>query len=442
MKTNLAIFAIVLLSLSPLTLGESNQYSPLIKPKEIALKWLESQMVPNQIVTKKESKRDGLILSYDHPKSKKGYKYIYSRSNLYDNALAVIVFTMENRLDLAKKIILALEKSAPDGTLFFNYNTHNLWPNINDAEGALQRIGANAWFGYAVSFYLSSLKRRGETPTQEIKDFLKRITEKHLSYLYKESNPPNESPDLREGLFLGGENSYELIIDSDKVIEKFIEEKVKWASIEHNIDSYFFLKEANIHLKDKRLDLTLKRIKEVLLSKGWNPKLQQFNQGIRKNGPDTSEALDMASWGSLFLVSINETEKARLALKKTLSYSNKAANGFIGHKPYHNSFLFNQESVANKLMGDHKKWNEFNMIWFEGTFGVIMAQLKLGEKEEAKKQLVLSTSFQNSQTGAFPYASNEIPLSFSTSPSVASTAWFILCISVLENQNHLKLFWQ
>jgi len=413
----------------------------LIIKKEQALRWLESQMVPNQIVKKKQVKRDGLILSYDHPKSVKGYKYIYSRSNLYDNALAVIVFTMENRQDLAKKIILALEKSSPDGKLFFNYNTHNLWPNINDSQGALQRVGANAWLGYAIAFYISSLKRKNQAPSNEVLNFLQRITKVHLQYLYKRSKKRIGVTDSRDNLFLGGENSYELILSEGKVVEEFKKEKIKWASIEHNIDSYFYLKEANNHLKDGRIIPILKQLKQVLIEKAWNPKLQQFNQGIRANGPDTSEALDMASWGSLFLTSIDEKEKAKAALKKTFAYSTQTPKGFLGHKPYINSYIFKEEKIAKNLIGVHHKWKNFDFIWFEGTFGVIMAKLKLGENEEVKKQLILSTSFQNSKTGAFPYATKEIPLSFSTSPSVASTAWFILCVSALQSKENLDLFW-
>ncbi len=415
----------------------------LSRQKKKALSWLKSQLTPNSVVETKMTRRENFVLSYNHPKDIKGYPYIFSRSNLYDNALAIIVFTMEEEYSLAEKVILALEKASPDGTLYFNYNTHNLWPNINDHEGALIRTGASAWLGYAISFYLNQMKLKNiEKP--EINSFLLRIVKKHLTYLC-----PCDQKDPRHSLFLGGNNSYRLQKDQGgEIVEVFEKKPISWVSIEHNIDTYFFFKEALNLLKDKRLKKKIKEtknnLKEVLVNRAWNEELSQFNQGLRKEGPDSEEALDMASWGAIFLKSINHEKKATMALNKTNSYLSSQQSHGKGHLPYINKTIFESPEVSKVLLGEHQNWNDSNLLWFEGTFGVLMAKLKVFPIKN--KALVISelnnlTYYQNSESGAFPYATINIPFSFSNSPSVASTAWFILCISALEREDNLNNFW-
>ena len=80
------------------------------------------------------------------------------------------------------------------------------------------------------------------------------------------------------------------------------------------------------------------------------------------------------------------------------------------------------------------------MVWSEGSLGVAMAYLKMGEKEKAKSILEEISKMQM-PSGGFQYATQEIPFQFSPSPSMAGTAWFAMVALALENETLLKLFW-
>jgi hypothetical protein len=124
--------------------------------KERALEWIHSQIVPNTSVSSPSPDRRNLIISYEVPKSDEAYPYIYSRSSIYDNAVAAIAFLSYNQQSKAGDILEALSRLVnDDGSLFFSYNTHNSWPNQGDHEGAIIRSGALAWVGYATVFYLN-----------------------------------------------------------------------------------------------------------------------------------------------------------------------------------------------------------------------------------------------------------------------------------------------
>ena len=149
--------------------------------------WLTLQMVPNKVV--KNPVRKNLILSYDHDPNTKGYKYIFSKSSLYDNALAIIAFSMVGSYDQAYKIILAMKETAPEGHFYFNYNTNNYWPNKKDRFGALTRNGASAWMGYALAYYLKLKlnKDKKYVKTQEYSD-LKLYLDKVITEILKYKN--------------------------------------------------------------------------------------------------------------------------------------------------------------------------------------------------------------------------------------------------------------
>ena len=125
--------------------------------KEKAVAWLKSQIVPNNIVKEPVQDRRNLLISYKVPKDSDVYRYVFSKASLYDNALAVIAFSMVGEYALAERIIEASSRVlSPDNDLWFSFNTHNSWPNRNDHGGAIVRSGASAWLGYAITFYLKT----------------------------------------------------------------------------------------------------------------------------------------------------------------------------------------------------------------------------------------------------------------------------------------------
>lgn len=59
------------------------------------VQWLLDEQVPNSTVPSPAPGRSGLVISYVIPESDPGYPYLFSRSWIYDDALAVISWSME-----------------------------------------------------------------------------------------------------------------------------------------------------------------------------------------------------------------------------------------------------------------------------------------------------------------------------------------------------------
>ena len=117
-----------------------------IESKQVpAIQWLLHQIVPNETVPLPAPHRRKLILSYRVPPDHPVFPFLSGRSYIYDNALAVIAFTMTQHYQQAESILLALNRlTTKEGALWFGYNTHNSWPSPKDHEGAIQRTGATA----------------------------------------------------------------------------------------------------------------------------------------------------------------------------------------------------------------------------------------------------------------------------------------------------------
>jgi hypothetical protein len=410
---------------------------------QLASKWLTSQMVPNQIVPRPFNNKRNLILSYQTDPKNPYFKYIFSKSSLYDNALAIIAFSMLGEYERAQKIIDAIKLSrSKSGKIWFTFNTHNYWPDDNDSEGALTRNGALAWFGYGLTYYLNSrlIKHSKYLISKEGKSnlfFLSALSKNILGDQIVEKN------DQRYGLITGGEGSYVIKFNKKtKVVEEHFEAKrIEWCSIEHNIDSYFMLRDAAKLLKNNKILVASKLIKKSLLAKSWNQSLNQFNRGHNQLGIDGAEALDTASWGAILLDAIGEPVKAKMALNKTENFLNDKMSGY-GHKPYINMLVYEDEKT-NKLLyptSSLKNWNDMNIKWYEGSFGVLLAYLKLGQRDVAYNKLRELLGAQKSD-GSFPYSSKRIKFQFTDSASVASTAWFIILALSLENKEVKNSFW-
>ncbi len=430
--------------------------SKLFQAKQKALDWIIRNRVPNTVVPFPPMDRRYLILSYelnpDHPESQndRSYNYIYSRASIYDNALAVIALTMAKKYSEAANIIDAFERiMRENGELWFSYNTHNEWPSESDHSEATIRNGASGWVGYAVAFFLRSrlLEDQNYRETRDFERYLtfaKNVTEAIL----RDQIQIKDISDPRFGLVTGGNGSFEFQWDKkrNKVIEKYADTKIQWASIEHNIDLYFLLKDLiylSSHSEARSAEESLTKLKQAM-SRAWNSKEHQFNRGMRKDGADTFMALDCASWGLMYLLSIGDKEKAKLTKNVLDRYKTKDLKYRVsGYKPYYKGYVFDELSI-NRLFYPHhpkKDWADVDMIWSEGSLGVAMAYLKLGDKEKAKQILDQMIKLQV-PSGGLRYATHEIPFQFTPNPSLAGTAWFVMVESALEDSGLLELFWQ
>jgi len=413
--------------------------------KDKAVAWLKSQVVPNDIVKEPVQDRRNLLISYKVPKDSDVYRYVFSKASLYDNALAVIAFSMVGEYALAERIIEASSRVlSPDNDLWFSFNTHNSWPNKNDHSGAIIRSGASAWLGYAITFYLKT--RLAENPNLLQQDhaamnhlkLAQSITDKILL------RQITDQADPRYGYFTGGEGrySYRWNKEANDVEEYFIPGPIQWASIEHNIDIYFLLRDLVLLTGNKKYASSANTLKQSMVKNSWNPESGQLNRGQRLDGADTAKALDCASWGAVFLQAVGENSKAEISLDSAANYFVTSKNHH-GYKPYFDLVLYEDPEINALFYPDapENNWNDFSMIWTEGSLGVAMAYLKLDNKKTAMDLIKAMVDLQDKE-GGLPYATENLRYQFSDNSSVAGTAWLVMVIAALEDEKNLRLFWQ
>ncbi|MFC1522555.1 exosortase-associated EpsI family protein [Elusimicrobiota bacterium] len=407
-----------------------------------ALNWLKEQIVPNRIVRRPAYDRRNLLISYRIGPEVPAYEYVFSKSAIYDNALAVIAFTMVGDYHRASLIIDALERLIkPDGDLYFTFNTHNSWPNPKDEEGTIIRSGASAWMGYAIVYYLA-------TRLLEDKDFLvkdvdarrylalaQRIANRQLSRIVKKEDDP------RKDLITGGWGSYKLKRKEGKVVEEFESGEIAWASVEHNIDFYFFLRDLGRLTNNEFYKKKADKIADALLKAAWHQEKEQFGRGVLAIGRDTYEALDCASWGASLLAAVGEKDKSLSALKATDRYLSKDG-GVTGYKPYASGMIYESRPINKFYFSDYKSglWENYEMVWPEGTLGVAMAYVRHGDIDKAQKILTQMAGLQD-EHGGILYSTQHLEFQFSPSPSVASTAWAVMAAEMIEDPVARALFW-
>lgn len=427
------------------------QKSEFLEAKQKALGWLLQQQVPNEVVPYPLMSRRHLLLSFElntkNPQTQndRSYPFIFSRSSIYDDALGVIAFTMAEHYEAAEKVMDAVERIIEkEGRLWFSYNTHNEWPSAGETEGAIVRTGASAWMAYAILFYVRKRVRLNPSFVQS------RSYERYLAFAKQITDALLPSQilnvkDPRYGFFTGGMGSHELTWNekTQKVVEVYHAAPIEWASLEHNIDLYFVLRDLILWVPEKKYEMALAILKQALLTRGWNATVGQLNRGARREGMDEVLALDCASWGAMLFQSMKESLYAEKSLKAMERYAVKEPTlSMEGYRPYTQNLVYDEEKL-NKLFYPHrpqKSWSDIAMVWSEGSLGAAMAYLKLAHPDKTKVILKEIMKLQK-ERGGLLYATQEIPFQFSPTPSVAGTAWFIMVIEALEDPRDFELFW-
>jgi len=463
-KNLLSLILPILISLSPESISHGQEMGSssdikstfvcnippdLLDAEEQAVEWIKRRIVPNDIVPEPDPARRRLMISYDVPENDPAYPYIYSRSFIYDDALGAIALTMTGNYRESERTLSALGRLIrEDGSLWFTYNTANSWPNETDHEGAIIRTGAIAWVGYAFTFYLNVRQ-------QEDKSFLSTdiIAQKYLKYSerlaeYVVQRQILSGSDMRYGLITGGWGLYDVKIKSeektpDKLIpfEELHKTEIKWVSMEHNIDIYFFLRDLG-RLTGKKVYVDAAEMVKKGLMRLWNEESGQFIRGVKGNQvADAALPLDGASWGALFLFSTGENLKAEKCLN-TIDENFFCDTGTLrGYKPYYKGTVYEDKEVNAFYFPEdpEKQWGEIDIVWGEGTLGVGAAYVKAGK---IKKALKITESIMLLQKeGGFKYASNTVPYQFNDYPSIASTAWFVIALELLKGTPTGALFW-
>ncbi len=408
--------------------------------QQAAVEWLVEQLVPNDAVPNPHPTRRNLIVSYRIPPDDPVYPYLYGRSFVYDGAVAAIALTMSGRHHDAQRVLFALARQVrEDGSVWFGLNTQNAWPTEADSDGAVVRSGASAWVGYAATFYLRA--RLAADPDFEADGHAARrirslavVIADHLLGLQV-----SDSADRRHGLVTGGSGTYSYSVDdSGEVVAAFDRSPVGWSSTEHNIDAFFLFRDLAALTGDDRYSRAADLVRTGLLAL-WSEADGQLYQGVKVDGRvDTVLPLDTASWGSLFLGSAGERMLSDRAIESAKS---RFRLGDVNHyRPYADEPVYESAAVSNVVFGDPQtRWNDIDIAWIEGSQGVASALVQAGLHREAADTMLAALDYE--VDGGFRYASIEVPELFSSFPSVASTAWFVIATELLFDDFDRGLFW-
>jgi hypothetical protein len=438
------LFLLVLgiVSIQGVAWGESRVTSaPGIQPAEEitrSLEWLRSQVVPNHFITTPDPRRRGLILSYAPTLSRTGP--IHRKAFIYDVALAAIAFSMAGDWTNASLVLNALVRvQRSDGSFWFSYNVENTWPEDGDHDMAVIRAGAMAWAGYALAFYLENRPSTNEPRAlRERALFLsaaRAVTDFLLTLRVMDSSKA-------QGLLRGGRATVLLGMDPRGTItESYEDQPIRWISTEHNISSYFLLIAMSLLTDDPRYRDAAHAIQSTLLAELWQDDLGQFAQGMREDGAiDRTRALDCASWGALFLFAIGEKDKMAQAMSTVDRVYKSEHRGIRGYRPYSEAPVYDNPRIERALLPDAPdvQWQNLPFVWSEGTLGVALGQLRLGNVARARGLLIEMLKLR--EGGGLQYASRELPYEFVGYPSVGGTAWHIIVEETLRNPNAPKVW--
>lgn len=336
----------------------------------------------NEILTEYyQTERTGLIRSYEYRPGQDGYGTARAfNSYLYDQALALLVAVGAENKPLADELVAGFAAvqvtTGPFAGAFPSYANQRNPANA----GTDYYTGANAIMAYALARYVEAYGNQGgaQTMLENVLGFIE--TQKTLS------GPA-------AGIYRGGGS---MTIEGTPTYRP-------WHSTEHNIDLWHTYELVG-RLIDPAYTEKARDLSTAIIDTLWNEPEQRFNQGFQ----DTNYALDTASWGAIFLAAVGEYEKAAQSLQAAEAYA-ITYDGISGYKPY----LASSSTPS---------------VWFEGTFGVALAQRFVDTTTNSlAAQTLRNTYGAQDANGAWQYVQvADTANEFADAFSVASTAWYLL----------------
>ena len=355
---------------------------------------------------------------------------------MYDSALGALVLVRAGQRERAAGVLLGLAAlQGPDGSLPFSLTLPS-----PDPTDRYERSGAIAWAGYAAAEYLDA------DPGGPARDEVLRFAHRAASYLLaRQVHAPG---DRRDGLVLGGRGTLRYAIVEGVMRETVQPGDVTWASVEHNVDAFFFLRLLGRVTDTTGYGEAAERVAAGLMAHAWDERAGQFVEGIDQGSVDEVPALDCASWGSLFLVAANDGDRAGRAVTSadTRYASRDEATGASGHRPYASGPVFAEASLANYFVRkgewstDKRSWETLGLVWPEGSAGVALAAWRTGHPDRARA-ILSSLESLRSADGSLPTSTMEVPFELDREPSVAGTAWVELVRFDLDRAVERQTLW-
>jgi hypothetical protein len=391
---------------------------------ERSLAWLRGQLVPNAHVTVPDPNRRGLILSYAPGAGRPGP--LHRKSFVYDAGLSATAFALAGDPAAAARLLQALGRvQRPDGSFWFAYNADDGWPAEDDHDMAVVRAGATAWAGHGFVAYLEAHAGDGGPRARRERALLlataRRIGDFLLGLQVAE-------PGAGRGLLRGGRGRVALAAapDGRGVSEIYEDRPIRWVSTEHNISSFFFLGGLARLTGEPRYATAAQAIRDGLLGTLWQDDLGQFAQGVEESGRlDRTLALDCASWGALFLLAAGEPARAARAVETAERVYRVVDRGVAGHRPYHDKLVY-EPAVGRVLLPEapEARWRDLDVVWTEGSLGVALARLRLGDAARARE--IVASVLRLREGDGIRLASRDVPFELAGRPSAAATAWHVL----------------
>ncbi len=327
-----------------------------------------------------------------------------ARSYSYDQALAVqaaLVMDSPVATSLVRGLIALQTRSGPQAGGFITSA-----PQSNPAGGdPVYFTGNTAVALYALLSYLRSPAGTGPERSD-----VQRAAESAVEWLLRQQLDAGPMAHLLTGGWKQPGSS-----DADP------SGRLPYASTEHNVDAWQALSLAGRVLACDRCAAAAASLRQAIVAVLWDATGAGFTQGMRPNGRDTVDPLDVHSWGSIFLNAIGRSDLATATLQTIVPFrvSDLQIPGYLAYRP--------QPAIPDPVRS----------VWVEGTLGVALALARHGDEQAYLSTLAGVRAVQRPD-GSLPVATSaDSARGFTTDSAIAPTTWFILA----SRPNHPSSLW-
>jgi hypothetical protein len=340
----------------------------------------------------------GMIRSFELDPSDPAYGTAFAdQSYVYDQALALFSAIGTDNESLADTLatgLLNFQETTGALTGGFVFSAPQLSPSYRDAQ---IRSGAHA---IATDALLSYIAKYPNTPGIATYQAAAQSALTFIDGLLSSSGTTN-------GLYLGGYGDYS---GAGGAFNPSV--VIPWASTEHNIDIWQTFMEASKVFGNNTVNYMQKAatLNTAIVSKLYSTSENRYYQGMQLSGPDTSDPLDVNTWGAMQMYSSGRYNQALQTLNR-LDLFKFTSQGVTGYEPFYDSAGY-PGAVPT--------------VWFEGSYGAALAQYRVGNYD-AYRTLLDGLAVGQQSDGSFQYATNEDSnYGISTRKAVSSTAWYVL----------------
>ena len=356
----------------------------------------------------------GLVRSYKIPEEGTDpvvFKALKERCYLYDQSVAIIAACIKGDEEKASRWAAGLLASqtitGPDaGNFPFSVHHYSGFP-----PDPYYRTGGTLWCAEALGYFAGKYPLNDlvtDTGPDGVPARLALCLDHVLStYLVTDSGHP------QEGLVRGGKGRY---IDAYAGFEP--DYIIPWCALEHNVDAFFALRRAAVVCGRSDFTAAAATIGQAIVDKMWVTAQGRLAQGVAPASgggyaQDLGGALDLNSWGAIFLVAFGRKDLALLTMQY-LEYFHAESGAANGYTPYV-AADFTSDLYQGAVPG----------VWSEGTFGVVLARRCVGD------ELGAMVDYANMYPGLTPegYLYTTSPdniFELQDWPNVAGTGWAIL----------------